>query len=218
MINYKASNTKIDFKRYKAIVFDFDGVILNSNKIKEKAIKSISEKYLNHSKSNEFTRYFIENNGMPRELKILKFFNKKTAKVILDEYNNLLKEELTHAKFTNCFEILLEKLNKINIKPFILSGGDSIEIIKLLKIRNKLDYFSKVYGGPNTKSENLKSMKLEGKTLFIGDSEIDYQTAKRFNLDFIFMYRYTQFFEWKNFFKKKENIIIIKDLADLIED
>ena len=211
-----ANSVQVNLEKYNEIILDFDGVILDSNKIKERAIKNATKKYLSHEKKDEFSKYFVLNNGLPRELKISRFFNKETTEIILARYNNILESELKKADFTYCLELFLNKLRKMGIKPLILSGGDFLEITKLLKARNKLDYFSKIYGGPKTKSQNVKSIKFRGRVLFIGDSLVDYQTAKKCNFDFVFMYRYSQFLNWKKYFIDKDNVIIIKDLTDIL--
>jgi len=54
---------------------------------------------------------------------------------------------------------------------------------------------------------------LSGKTLYIGDSRLDYEVAKKFQYDFIFMTDYTQFTQWKDFFGDKPDVKIINNLS-----
>ena len=206
----------IDFTDYKNIILDFDGVILDSNFIKEKAISEISNKFLDDIKSKEFINYFISNNGLPREIKIKKYFNdEKRYSEVLKCYNNILDIELQDAKFTASFDLFLKKLYFYNLSPYVLSGGDEKEIISLLEDRNLLNSFTKIMGGPLTKYENIDNLKLNGKTLYIGDSQIDYEVAIKYNFDFIYMYEYTQFKDWKEYFKDKKEIKIIKNFEAL---
>ena len=56
--------------KYKInIIFDFDGVILNSNQIKTKAFKTISAKF-GFAQSEELIKYHIKNGGISRYEKI----------------------------------------------------------------------------------------------------------------------------------------------------
>ena len=45
----------------------------------------------------------------------------------------------------------------------------------------------------------MNDLHLNGKTLYIGDSKIDYEVAKKYSFDFVYMYQYTQFREWRKF-------------------
>ena len=64
----------INFVNCKNIFIDFDGVIVNSNEFKEKAIKeSISKLFGIDKKSIEAINYFNINAGLSRKYKLLKF-------------------------------------------------------------------------------------------------------------------------------------------------
>lgn len=202
----------INLKNYNNIILDFDGVILDSNFIKEKAISEIANKFLDNKRGKEFVNYFISNNGLPREIKIKKYFNdEKMYNEILNQYNSILNIKLRDARFTTSFEVFLKKLDFYNLSSYILSGGDEKEIISLLENRDLLKIFTGIMGGPLTKYENIDNLKLNGKTLYIGDSKIDYEVADKYNFDFIFMYGYTQFKEWKEFFRDKDILMSLKD-------
>ncbi len=197
---------------YKNIILDFDGVILDSNNIKKDAIYNCVQEYANKNKSIEFVNFFTQNNGLPREIKISTYFEDKIAKKILLKYNKRLEIDLKNCVFTNGFEYFL---NLLNIKPYILSGGDKEEIITFLKEKHLFQRFKNIMGSPLTKYENINNSNIKGKTLYIGDSKIDYEIAIHYNYDFIFMFRYTQFSNWSNFFKEKPNIKLIKDFEEL---
>lgn len=205
----------VNFKKYDEIILDFDGVILDSNLIKEKAIQQSSAKHLNTQKCHEFVQYFIGNNGLPREIKIAKYFDEKQSQLVLNDYNSILNEQLEKASFTNSLDLFLNNLNYYNLKPYVLSGGDENEINQLLEKRNYFNKFKKVMGSPKTKYENLDLLSLNGKILYIGDSKIDYEVAHKYNMDFIFMYGYTQFSEWRDFFSDKNILMSIKDFSVL---
>ena len=173
----------------KKIFIDFDGVISNTNFIKEKNIKNATKKIL--GKQDElFIKYFTTNNGIPRELKLKSYFNdEKLEKKILDKYSDL-NNNLDNAELNLGLLDFLEINKDENL--FILSGGDLNEIEYLLKKNNILNYFSDVLTGPKTKSQHLSSIKLNSHDFFIGDSNHDYQVSKKFNLKFIFMTDFSQ--------------------------
>jgi len=209
--------THIDLNLYKNIIFDFDGVILDSNTIKKEAIWESTKDLLDKKTHNEFVEYFIHNNGVPRETKIKKFFiDENLYKKVLQKYNTLLEDRLLNANLTNGLNSFLQKLSFYNLSLFVLSGGDEEEVKTLLKNKNLINKFKAVKGGPKIKEKNLEELNLDGKTLYIGDSKIDYEVSYKYTIDFVFMYKYTQFFEWKNFFKDKD-ILIIKDFSTLTQ-
>ncbi len=205
----------INFKKYNHIILDFDGVILDSNFIKEKAINKVANKFLDNIEATKFVDYFINHNGLPREIKIKKYFNDDIYNEALKCYNEELDTRLKCAIFTLNLKVFIKKMEFYNLIPYVLSGGDRAEIISLLKSKNYLDKFKGIMGGPYTKYENLEKLNLNGGVLYIGDSLIDYEVALKYNFDFIFMYGYTQFKDWKEYFSNKKEVKTIKDFNAL---
>lgn len=174
---------------YDIVVFDFDGIIVDSNEIKKESITLATERNSSKEKALTFTKYFVSNNGIPRKIKIEKFFNKKISAKILKDYNKILEEKESEINVNPEF---LEILSKIKIKKIILSGGERNEIERLLDQNSLANKFDLILSAPKTKNENLKCANLTGKILFIGDSRIDYEVSLNNNLDFIFYAKFTQ--------------------------
>lgn len=205
----------INYSKYSNIIFDFDGVILNSNNIKKECIGYVTRNYLSNYKHKEFVDFFVSNNGVPREVKISKFFDKKQSYNILNSYSCLLEEKLKFAKLTAGVEDFLKICNSVQINMYVVSGGAETEVVFIMRRKKIISFFKKIKGGPKNKEENISSLKLIGETLFIGDSKKDYEVSVLNNFDFIFMHGYTQFIEWKNYFKNKNKINFIKDFIEL---
>lgn len=197
----------------KKIFIDFDGVICDTNRLKENNIKE-AYKYVFGHYNDDFVHFFTSNNGLPREMKLSKYFNAPNLeKKILTKYYSLNKNLLS-AKLNDGF---LDYL-KINTKSdiFVLSGGDYTEITSFLKKNKILHLFNDVLTGPETKSENLSKFHVNSEDLFIGDSKHDYFVAKEYSLNFIFMSEYSQESPPYSFLDK--SVVIIKNFVTLLND
>ena len=195
-------------KKYKSIIFDCDGVILNSNEIKTASFKKILIQF-NSNAVNEFLNYHKNNGGVSRYIKIDYFL-----KSILPKYSNsvknkdhtlsLLLEKYSHECKNSLYssEVVsgLEKLKEItcNIPWTIVSGGDQKELRDVFEYKNLIKYFDGgIYGSPEKKIDIIKREINRGlinyPALFIGDSKLDHTVAKSLNIDFLFATNWTDF-------------------------
>ncbi len=191
---------------YDFYVFDCDGVILNSNKIKSDAFVYALEGY----KSEEIYKlvsYHKENGGESRYKKFEYFFNgihpvensENYINNALDRFSSYVYKNLLECEYVPGVINFLKQLNSNNSKCFVNSGSDQEELIEIFNKREISSFFQEIYGSPNTKNFNnnkiIQSIDQKEKGVFFGDSALDYQTAKDFNLDFIYIFGYS---EWKN--------------------
>ena len=73
-------------------IFDFDGVIVDSNLVKKKAIFQASKSFAKDKYIHKFVTYFTKNSGIPREKKIKKFFKKNDYLQIKENYEMILEK------------------------------------------------------------------------------------------------------------------------------
>jgi phosphoglycolate phosphatase-like HAD superfamily hydrolase len=192
----------VNYSFYKTFIFDFDGVILDSNNIKKNAIRESVNSILSLKKTNEFVDYFVSLNGVPREEKIAKFVPKKHYEYVLTKYESIIDIKLQSANLIPGVKDFIGRLSKLKQNMIILSGGAQTEVLQLLKDRGLSDKFSGVYGGPKNKEENLKGLILDEPVLYFGDSEIDYLVSRNNGYDFVFIYGASNEVDWIN--KSKE--------------
>ena len=211
--------------KYSTIVFDCDGVILNSNKIKTDAFFNVTIKY-GQEKANEFVNYHIENGGISRYKKF-EFF---ITKILKKDFDKILYSELLE----NFSKYILKKLMSCEVvegldelKDFfcnsnwlIVSGGNQTELRSTFKNRSLDTYFANgIYGSPDSKEEiltrEIKNQNIIFPALYLGDSKYDYEISSKHGLDFIFISQWT---EVKNFKKwcVSENIKHKKDLKSIL--
>ena len=204
----------INFQKYNSFIFDFDGVILDSNNIKKNALAQAVKGVLSKKKASEFVRYFIGLNGVPREEKIAKFVPEEQYKYVLNKYEDIINLKLKNAKLISGVKEIIHTVLKLEKNMIVLSGGTKTEVIGLLGEKGLLKYFDGVYGGPMNKDENLKQINLEKPVLYFGDSEVDYLISKKNNFDFVFVYGASNVVNWKSKSKEWKTIKVIKDFTD----
>jgi phosphoglycolate phosphatase-like HAD superfamily hydrolase len=215
----------MNFLKYDNVIFDCDGVILNSNDIKTNVFRKISSPFGRCISSN-FVKYHIENQGVSRYVKIKHLVStldeKKELKTPLEEgliklFSDEVKGSLLGAEVAP--DLLKLRVRATGQNWFVVSGGDQDELRYVFSKKGIGDYFNKgIYGSPRTKYDLIDYLKerglLKGKTIFIGDSELDYKVSKKFKFDFIFLYQWTDFKDWKKFFKKIP-VSVFKSISEL---
>ena len=83
----------LNFLNTKIFFIDFDGVIVDSNNLKEVSIKeSVYEIVGNNRKSNQALKFFNENAGIPRNQKLSLFFSNKDKDKIMNLYSSKCHE------------------------------------------------------------------------------------------------------------------------------
>jgi phosphoglycolate phosphatase-like HAD superfamily hydrolase len=209
-----------DFSRYKQVIFDCDGVILDSNDIKSNAF---ARSLVDEDKGlvKQFIAYHKKNGGVSRFKKFEYFFkNIKSQKKYKNSLNNALDKyaKLSYEGLLNSTEVkgvrsILVLLNDLNIESFVVSGGEQNEVRAVLKSKNLDQYFKEIYGSPITKEEHLLTIR-PTKSLYFGDAKSDYIAAKKFGMDFIYISGVSDWEDGKEFCQSN-NIDILKDFSDL---
>ena len=215
---------------YNSLIFDCDGVILNSNKIKTDAFKLIFQPF-GLDIANKMLEYHISNGGISRYEKINYFLNnyvqnqkkkylQKLKLDLLKNFSKIVKNKLVTSEV--CINLELLKLKTKNSKWFIVSGGDGKELnytFKLKKISSLFD--GGIYGSPSNKYEIIENEIKKGNimkpAIYFGDSKLDYEVANFFNFDFAFVYQWSEFDKWKNYFNNKKNVVIINSPFEILK-
>ena len=182
-------------KKYDYVIFDFDGVILESNQTKINAFnKTITKETI--SNKEKFDIYIRKNPEKTRREKFEYYFKKiKKSKFyknelqkMLDKFSLLLKNELSKCKLIDGVRNFIKYLNINNIQIYIVSSGSVSEIKDVLKKKNLKKYFRLILGNDKNKYENfkiIKSMETNSNGISFGDSKNDWQVSKINNLEFV---------------------------------
>lgn len=174
----------------KTILWDFDGVILDSMKIRDWGFKEIFKKF-NKEDVKSLLKYHRENGGLSRYVKIRYFFeillnqsiNDKKIQNYADRFSVIMRKELVNPNnlIKDSFDFIINNYKKYNFH--IVSGSDQEELRFLCKKLNIEKYFKSIYGSPTEKSILIKNILKNNRDslencCIIGDSINDYDAAK----------------------------------------
>lgn len=210
-------------QKTKAVIFDFDGVILDSADIKTEAFIELFNKYPEHQEA--IKKYHIEHQGITRFKKfewiyktLLKQpYNEDVKKRLGQDFSALVFKKVMNAKAIPGAIEFLETLNQNNIPAYIASGTPDEELKKILEGRELSGYFKAAYGSNISKEQAIDRVaEDEGLTyselLFIGDATTDYRAATSKNVPFVAVYSDEMIEYWQ-----EKNIIPVKDLMQISE-
>ncbi len=213
------------FDTYKTWLFDFDGVILDSNKIKTDAFGVAVQSY-GSTYAQDLIDYHVAHGGISRFVKFSYFFTDLLGREpkegemdqVLDNFAQAVHQGLLSCAQTPDLKSLME--GPLSSKPCtVISGSMQDELRDIMQQRQIACYFDNIYGSPDSKDDIFKRESENGQitlpAVYIGDSLYDYQMADKYGLDFIFASHWTEFSDWQAFFTDKD-VLVIKELADLL--
>ena len=201
----------LDISRYKTLVFDCDGVVLNSNQLKIQAYFDVAIKYgADKKQAQALVDYHIQLGGVSRYPKFEYFLREIVKEPVTDTATQSLLEDFGHEvkrRLIDC-EIAPGLLDLRQASPdarwMIISGGDQIELREIFVERGLDDLFNAgIFGSPANKDEILARELARGNisqpALFLGDSRYDHVASVRAGLDFIFLSNWTDFEGWQEY-------------------
>jgi phosphoglycolate phosphatase-like HAD superfamily hydrolase len=178
-----------------ALVFDLDGVILESGDIKTQAFLDLFAEYPEHRAA--FLAFHLANLGVSRYDKFEWFYRERLGIPLSAEVKHCLGErfsELALGKVLSCPLVpgareTLEQLCGLKLL-FVASGTPQAELELILERRGLMSYFEGVWGSPLKKTEIVESILVRyalrrDAVLFVGDGSSDYEAALATGTQFI---------------------------------
>ena len=207
--------------KYRHLIFDFDGVLVESNTIRIEGFQLLFRNY-QEDKVRLFVQYAESNGGLSRYEKIRYFFEKilnrpisdDKVQILVKQYSGLVKHKVIDAKSVNgSLEFLSSYCSEYNFA--IVSGSDQEELRDICRARGISHFFAELLGSPTSKEENLISLMIKmgwerESCLYIGDSINDLNAAKTNRIDFIG--RNSGLVNWSLI---DDNVTVVNDLSQL---
>lgn len=180
----------------KCVLWDFDGVILDSMHIRDLGfVKVLSE--FPEAKVNELLKYHRINGGLSRYHKFRYFFEQILSESITEEdvnkyaesFSIIMRELLTDPSnlIQDTISFIAENFDKYEFH--IVSGSDQQELRFLCDKLNLSRYFVSISGSPRVKKELVEKLIGElpysrEEMVLIGDSLNDYEAASINGIEF----------------------------------
>ena len=207
-------------------MFDCDGVVLDSNRIKTEAFRTAALPFGPES-ADRLRAYHLENGGVSRYLKFRHFLESivegeapvGSYERLLDRYAAEVGRGLSTASVAPGLQRIRDETKSATW--ILASGGDQTELRGVFEERGLSRFFDGgIYGSPTPKDEILASCRdrglLDRPALFLGDSRYDFEVASEFGLDFLFVEGWSEFQEWQDH-QRVHGYRSVRTLSDLVD-
>jgi len=181
--------------KYKAIVFDFDGVILERVEVKGWAFGELFKDY--PQEVERIIDYHHQNGGVSRFEKVRYIFKEYLQQELTEDhfeqlcsqYSKIVVEKVLACDFVpGAVEFISSYAKQI---PLFIVSGTPTEEMRMIASRLELDhYFRGIYGSPTTKGDWVKRILddwnlASDEVIIVGDSLSDAQAAHQHAIPFI---------------------------------
>jgi len=179
----------------RAIIFDFDGVIVESADVKTEAFKELFLDY--PTKINDVLEYHLSNAGLSRYVKFRHIYEKILGKKLSKDneaylgkhFSQLVFQKVINAPFVAGAKEFLRKFDS-RYRFFIASGTPEEELRNIVYLRDLQGYFDEIHGSPKEKTNIINDIIknydfARNEVIYIGDAQSDQIAAERAGIAFI---------------------------------
>ncbi len=181
----------------EAIFWDFDGVLMDSNAVRDKGFSMVLADYP-PEQVNELLVFHKANGGLSRYVKFRYFFetvrNEKISEeeVLLwaDRFSVIMKQNLLNGNLLIEETLSWIKDNHSKHSMHVVSGSDQTELRYLCEHHGISRYFKDIVGSPTPKKQLVAALLHKynytpANCLLVGDSTNDYDAASENGLMFL---------------------------------
>lgn len=182
---------------YKVILWDFDGVIMDSMPIRGRGFEEVLKEYPQDQVA-ELMAFHEYNGGLSRYVKFRYFFERirgeqiteQQVLALADKFSEIMMSLLLDEKLLIMDSVNFIKQNADKYEMHIVSGSDGNELRQICEDLQLASYFKTINGSPTPKKELVRQV-IEANNyekqsvVLIGDSINDYEATQVNNIDFI---------------------------------
>lgn len=204
---------KMCLEAYSTLVFDCDGVVLDSNPIKTEAFRTAALPW-GEAAAAALVAYHTAHGGVSRYAKFAHFLETilpehavgrtpgrdgPGLEALLEAYAAAVRAGLMACAVAEGLAAL--RTATPSTRWLIVSGGDQAELREIFAARGLADHFDGgIFGSPDSKdvifARELAAGNIFRPALFLGDSRYDHEAAVRVGLDFVFVSSWSEFADW----------------------
>lgn len=184
----------INFSRYNVILWDFDGVLMDSMPVRDKGFELVLREYPKEQLERLMV-YHRNNGGLSRYVKFRYFFEQIRNESITEErikdlaasFSVLMRRELINPLLLIEDAISFVKRAHATMKMHIVSGSDEQELRYLCGELDIAKYFLSIHGSPVPKKVLVKNILANydpEECVLIGDSVNDLEAATTNGISF----------------------------------
>jgi phosphoglycolate phosphatase-like HAD superfamily hydrolase len=185
----------INFSKYNVILWDFDGVLMDSMPVRDKGFEMVLKEYPKEQLERLMV-YHRNNGGISRYVKFRYFFEQirneavteEQIKVLAASFSVVMRQELTNPLLLIEDSLSFVKRSYASLKMHIVSGSDEQELNYLCGELGIAKYFRSIHGSPVAKNvlvKNLLASYDPRECVLIGDSVNDLEAARVNGITFI---------------------------------
>lgn len=217
---------------YTTLVFDCDGVVLSSNRLKTEAFRAAARPW-GAAAAQALVNHHTANGGISRFAKFSHFLDHilpthapgavpgrdgPDLQALLDAYAGAVRDGLMTCAVAEGLSEL--RAATPGARWMIVSGGAEAELREIFAARGLAGHFDGgIFGSPDSKdtilARELARGNLTRPALFLGDSRYDLKAAREAELDFVFISGWTEMPDWQTMVAQA-GAAQVGSLADLL--
>jgi phosphoglycolate phosphatase-like HAD superfamily hydrolase len=182
--------------KFDAVVFDFDGVLVESTHVKTRTFGQLYAGY-GQKMAKRIVDYHLAHAGMSRYVKFKVWqeeflglpYTEADGERLSLEFSRLVVDEVVAAPYVPGAEAFLAAYHR-KLPLCVASGTPESELQEIVHRRRMSHFFRSVHGAPASKGQILAELILESgfspdRVLMVGDAMADWQGAQEVGTAFI---------------------------------
>jgi phosphoglycolate phosphatase-like HAD superfamily hydrolase len=179
-----------------AVIFDFDGVLVESVNVKTEAFAALYGEY-GEDVVRQVVEHHREHGGVSRYEKFRHYhstflgieLSEDEVEELAQRFSSLAEERVNAAPYVEGALEVLERYYP-SIPLFVASGTPETELLRIVEKRGMHKFFRGVYGSPMRKADIIRRILNEhgfsaAKSIMVGDAMTDYLAAKETDVQFV---------------------------------